>query len=333
MGDKYRALLAHRLCRDTAFDEGRMCFTRPDQRRRGERASCRGLLGMLRRAFPMTEHGANDCPRCQQNAAGRSGTSRQLSAAALAGVDANMLLRARASLTPSKRRVRRGQFVPLSGGAAPHAVATPQHRCRGASSIDHGTAVDRDVSGLVRGGAIGPATDPCAIALMYHVRSLLGWKPLATQVPVYSPTLGLATAIDMLCTDAATETELYLVEVKATRVRGASPELLDRCYCTSVSTAGPSPLLRQLNMSRRLQHQLQLWTMAYMLRHDLGIVVDRAIVMRTGPGAVVDYELDPLLLQLEPELVDRLKDVGQRFGAELGSRARSGSKRTRETEA
>lgn len=301
MASAVDALLRHALSVNTRFDEGQRRFLHAGK-------SCGGLLPALALAFPMLrEHGPAHCPRCRAAAAAPAAATGQ------AAVTSRAAVRARAAMTPSAKRRRKGQFVPVrGGGGAPADVLAlasmqaggraGQFWCRGATDAAHGTLVDGNVAAYVAGGDASALTDPCARTLIAHIVDTLGWLPVAAQVPVYSPTLRLATAVDLVCTDAVTRRRLYLVEIKATRTQSATPELLDACYKASASRV--SPALPDLPMSRYMQHQLQLWAMHRMLTADAGLRVDAAVVLRVGPGFVATYPLNPALLAADAKLAN-----------------------------
>lgn len=272
MAHHVAAVRAHALSRDVTLQRrGRYGAAFVDG---GTGQTLRGLLPVLARAFPCPDHGPADCPACRPSA------KRRATPAAT-------------GIVPSKRRIRRGHFVP---------VHTPDTltRCCGASSMAHGSVVDADMQRWVRGE---PLRDQCAGTLAAYIEGVCGWRPVAAQVPVRAPSLGprVCTAIDLVCTDAATGTQFIVVEVKATRGRTDRPDAdIDACYRCSVET------VRTLPMSRYMQHQLQLWAMVHALHHDYGMRVDAAVVLRTSPGRVMAYPLMPSLQPASGALVRRV---------------------------
>lgn len=235
--------------------------------------ACRGLTKLLARAFPVPRHDGDSCKRC--------------------------------SLPPPKSfrtKRERGWLATVGGGNTV--------KCRGTTARAHGIIVDEQVTEFVNTGSIRPGTvDPCTLSLLAHLRERK-WVPIATQVPIYSEDLGgFATAIDLLCTDKATRSQLILVEVKSTRLRGR-PELLDECYRTSVGKAtGP---LRGLPLSRYAQHQLQLWCMWYAVERECDVKLDQSVVLRTSPSAVDCYPLNGWFGDRERALVRRLHGTSAR---------------------
>ncbi len=238
-------------------------------------SACRGLTKLLASAFPVPKHDGTTCKRCSLPAARAFRTKRE-----------------RSWLAPVNR-------------------SAPVVKCRGRGDRAHGIVVDEQIAEFVRTGTIKAGTaDPCALSLLAYLRDKK-WLPIATQVPVYSEHLGgFATAIDLLCTDAATRTELIMVEVKSTRLRGR-PELLDQCYRTSVGTA--TGTLRGLPLSRYTQHQLQLWCMRYAVERECGVSLDAAVVLRTSPNAVDCYPLNSWFDGRERALVRRFHGTSRRF--------------------
>lgn len=276
------ALLRHELSQTTSFDKERQRFVRGV-------GTCPGLLPVLARAFRFRDHGPGDCPRCLGGATSKRATLGE---------------RARAAVTPTAKRRRRGQFVPISPSDVPSEVLGARAGlfwCRGATDADHGSMIDDNVTNYLSQGPVA-LTDPCARALMQHVTETLGWLPVASQVPLYSPSLRVATAIDLVCTDRATRRRLYLLEIKATRTRSASPELLDACYKATAAAATPVCKTLDLPSSRYMQHQLQLWAMHHMVTTDCGLAVDEAVVIRVGPGFVAMYPLHAALVAADASL-------------------------------
>lgn len=290
-----KQLLRHNLCKTVKFRQSTKCFVR---RSSDTWQRCRGLLETLGKAFRLTEHTAGDCQRCQWLRR-KTRVSDGVRAAAFARA--------------SKRRQRQGHIVPISHG--PNGATAP-FACLGATGLEHGHIVDTDICRHVKTGR--PVRDPCARRLLDYVRDVLAWVPVAAQVPVFSPELGVATAIDLVCTDAATRTKLYLVEIKSTRQRAASRTMLDACYRVSAGVAGggkrsTDAWVRSLAMSQYMQHQLQLWAMTHVVQQEMGIAIDQAVVLRTTRNhGVYAYPLGPQLGQHADGLVARFTAVASR---------------------
>jgi len=155
---------------------------------------------------------------------------------------------------------------------------------------EHGHLVDRQLTGWANHGAVwleqhaGPGgIDPAVRAVIRHITERRGWIPVAAQVPLHLGFLHrTATAIDLLCTDARTRHEVVLLEIKCTARRQGRGE----CYRAHGKRGGPLK-------SQHGIHQLQLLAMDWCLRHDYGIVPDKALVLRADSveGRVLEYAL------------------------------------------
>lgn len=271
--------------RGTAFDAARGCFVRQGK------TVCSGLLPALDRAFPVPKHTESECKRCGGKVRGASQAS----------------LSARASLRASKKRKKRGDFIAIGPADAtddlPVSPYTPPQPCMGFTAMRHGQAIDSDIEMAVSVPNYVPA-DPCAAKLLHHICHTRKWIPVAAQLPMYSPSLGLATAIDLLCVDEATRRRLILVEVKSTWSRLGSPAQMDACYRTVAQGGRGTDVLPQ---SRYMQHQLQLWAMWYMLRADFGIEADESLVIRVGPTFLAEYPLNRRVCEREADILTRLR--------------------------
>ena len=253
----------------------RAMFRRRANQKSTTSIACRGLTKLLASAFPVPKHDGTSCTRCSLPAARAFRTKRE-----------------------------RSWVVPVRSNA-------PLVKCRGRGDRAHGIVVDEQIEEYVRTGTLQSGTaDPCTLSLLAYLRDK-GWAPIATQVPIYSEQLGgFATAIDLLCTDAETRSQLILVEVKSTRLRG-KPALLDECYRTSVGKA--TGALRGLPLSRYTQHQVQLWCMRYTVERECGVKLDASVVLRTSPHAVDCYPLNSWFDGRERALVRRFHGTSRRF--------------------
>ena len=310
---KLRALREHPNSCRVQYVAKRKCFVRTRtsvevaaQMAAGKHAPppterCRGLTRVLERAFPVAEH--DTCPRCdpEARASARKQSERKRTLLGYVASD----------LQPMGKKKRKHFVAVSSGGSSGNTNNTNNtNMCRRTiSNMAHGSGVDLDVEKYVRAGKFTPSADICSVSLMVYLKTTLGWQPIATQVPIYSPSLGIATAIDLLCTDVETHTKLFLVEVKATRARGTAASVA-ACYTTSANTAVGN--LRGLPMSRYSSHQLQLWAMAYTLRAECAVTLDGAAVLRTSPARVYHYPLSPWFDGRERALVKRLAAVAAR---------------------
>ncbi len=178
-------------------------------------------------------------------------------------------------------------------------IATTRRVCEGGRDArEHGRAVDAAVTRFVREPASLRSADPCAVTLLMHVCNTLHLTPIATQVPVYSPRLRLATAIDLVAIDGAGH--LFIIEIKASRMHGARspPDVLHACY-TYEAPRKRSKSLPHIPLSVYWQHQLQLWAMATTVRDEHGLALGGALVLRTTPTHAFEYWLDESLFDTE----------------------------------
>ena len=322
---KLEQLHAHDLCVGTKFDVavGAFTFRSPRSGHGKKETRQKGLLNALNRAFPMAEHGPDDCPHCR------------LMRRSHPKIRTALVQAAKAELRPTLKRRQSGLMIPLvvdvvdvvvddddvdDDGLAETAMKLPA-KCTAVDDIQHGICIDEDMQRFLE---TGPQTviDACSMSLLDYIHGRLKWRPVAAQVAMTSPSLHLATAMDLLCIDQATETQLYLVEVKSTRCRQGTPTSLDACYRRSINTAGNTGFLANLDMSRYKQHQLQLWAMTYVLDHDMGIQLDGATVLRTGPGGISAYPLDKTVVKDAQQLANRVRETVDKSYRQLGQRRR-----------
>lgn len=283
--------LLRRKASDVSFDVARVCFVRSNG------TTCKGLLPVLARAFPLENHSDDGCPRCgtpKKTVSQASKTAKNAGYAARTGQFA------------SKKRKKSGHFIAIPASECaddlPVSPYVPPKKCLGFTAMMHGTAIDRDIVESIRLAEYRPM-DPCSAKLLHFIRSVRGWIPVAAQLPIQVRTLGVATAIDLLCTDAATKTKLILVEIKSTWSHAGTPALIDACYRHSTERT-----VANLPLSRYLQNQLQLWAMEYALRQEYGIAVHQAVVIRVGPTFVAEYPLNNRLRACEVHLLAKIRD-------------------------
>lgn len=194
-------------------------------------------------------------------------------------------------------RKRPHDIVPLTGKRPrPSPFA-----CLGGQATGHGSHVDAAIGQYVASGGVIAAmdsTDPCAINVGV-VLARYKWVPVAAQVPLRCPRLGtVVTAIDLLCTDAATHTDLILVEIKATRRRRNA----HLCY---VYEENGGPVFNgTIPRTAYAHHQLQLLAMHDALQHYVHEVPTRSVVLRTGPTLTDCYDLHPDLLRRSATILD-----------------------------
>jgi len=155
--------------------------------------------------------------------------------------------------------------------------------CGGLSPIQHGQLVDGQVRSFVsrkrRAGL-----DPCTQRFVRALRRK-GWIPIKAQLPIFSERARVATAIDLLCVDLATD-KLILVELKVTNHE--TPVAYERRVQGKRPIAATMPKVPNSYLNHDL---LQLASMTTILAEEYGIHVGKAILMRVGHGAVWLYSL------------------------------------------
>jgi hypothetical protein len=238
--------------------------------------------------------------------------------------------------TQVRRRARAGgarNVLPahlIRSVSSPHFSLRPEPRtaetCGGRhlSDMQHGQRVDEQLAYAVAHGTrafnahYGDTRDPCVLNLLVYLRQELRWEPLTCQLNLCVRSLGgFCTAIDLLCTDAATRTHLHVVEVKATRHGEHSQSHYERV------TGYGAGALRQLPLSYYAQHQLQLWAMVHGVERDAHVVVDKAVVLRTSPSRVTCYPLNAYFRQQANALERVFKGAAQRAIVRRGRRSRA----------
>lgn len=153
------------------------------------------------------------------------------------------------------------------------ALACPRAAC--VSPRAHGLRVDRELASVLLTRSLRFAdADACTQRLAQHIAYAERLRVVAAQVPLYMPALGAATAIDLVCTDAATRRQLVVVELKTASAADAE------CY----ERAGRA--------SAYWRDQMQLWAMYHALTVDARVTVDRALVIRGNAQGVRTYALD-----------------------------------------
>jgi len=174
----------------------------------------------------------------------------------------------------------------------------------------HGMLVDQQLKCMVQYGYDmlrhrDVLLDPCVATLRdyLHANQL---SLVASQVPLYSSELDVATAFDVMCTDRATRTQLHLLEVKATTI-GRSDN--DRHY-VRVRGRLHSSAARGTPLSFYVEHQLQLGVMDYMIRETLGVSPDSSRVLRVSQDCVCAYALTPWFNEKAKKLLPTIKRRG-----------------------
>jgi len=173
--------------------------------------------------------------------------------------------------------------------------------------VDVGKLVDEQITHWTRHGAESAqrhvwstgkrGLHEATKTLIRHVTEEKRWVPVAAQVPLLMPSVAprVATAVDLLCTDAATRKKLFLVEIKTTQER--QPGAADACYRAAplapARVRGDAQKMAQhVPRSQYATHQGQLWCMDLALRSDFNVTPDASYVFRTRPGKIDEYPLD-----------------------------------------
>lgn len=192
----------------------------------------------------------------------------------------------------------------------------------------HGIAVDYQLEVYVQHGREGlfarcGAVDPCVGTLLEHFDAR-GWAIVATQVPVYSAELDLATAIDILATDRATRTKLYLVEVKATR-RGD----VERSNAQYERLRGRlrRTTLQGMPLSYYSRHNVQVFCMKHIVYTHSHVAFDDECIARVSPGTVRTYALHAYFQSQAAKIV---RAIALKTGR-IKARRLAGAKRKRTT--
>jgi len=161
-----------------------------------------------------------------------------------------------------------------------------------ASPMEHGRTIDRQLTKYANVGARqfveqDNNIDPCVRQLLHYIERVKQWRIVACQLPLHSTSMRYATAIDIVCTDYATSSEVHVIEVKSTcsHVHAYEPAYI---HSNTVVRRGATTGMPR---SRYAQHQLQLWAMTDVLEHECGLTVTSASVVRTCPRCVVVYPL------------------------------------------
>jgi len=162
----------------------------------------------------------------------------------------------------------------------------------------HGVWVDESIKVYVAGGSktlIAFSSDvgiePCAATLLDFIAAS-GYRIVACQVPIYSTVMGVATSIDIICTDVATSTEFYIFEVKSTAV--VSKEAVERGDAAFEQLRGrlKSTTLRGMILSQYGASQVQAWTQMSIVKEITSMTPTGVSVLRVSPGIVREYPLN-----------------------------------------
>jgi hypothetical protein len=166
-------------------------------------------------------------------------------------------------------------------------------KCLACNDRVHGTLVDTQLKIYTKRGWLGlckelgsaQKVDPCVATLLDYLSHEMHMRPIASQMPIYSAEMDVATALDLLVTDDETLSKLHLIEVKSS-VRNTSDNY-ERLRGRLARTT-----LRGTPLSYYSRHQVQLWTMQQMLA-EMRVPIASASVMRVSPGFVFQYPLNP----------------------------------------
>jgi len=173
----------------------------------------------------------------------------------------------------------RSYVKPRVNTSASEAQLAHRSRKRGA---DFGTMIHRQVERYVKShGKKCTRLNQYTRAVLQAI-AMLKLQPAAAEVPLVSTDNQLATAIDVLCTDAQTKTKCVVVELKT----GYTGEA--HTAATDVMEHAP---LHKVNNSPFNQHQLQVAGMYHLLRTRYGVTPDASYVMRVNRDGVSVHRL------------------------------------------
>jgi len=164
----------------------------------------------------------------------------------------------------------------------------PELAREGAAKV-HGIVVDEQLTAYIGGGrralfAHG-VVDPC-VGTLLEFFDRRGWALVASQVPLMSASMNVATACDLLATDRATRRALHLIEIKTAFAQDDTLHNYEerRGYLTRSD-------LRGMPLSFYARHQTQLCCMRHAALESSGVEFDSALLVRVSPGVVRAYEL------------------------------------------
>lgn len=173
-------------------------------------------------------------------------------------------------------------------------------------AVRHGKLVDQQLTYIVKNGmllvrATDMLVDPCAATLRDYFADS-GLAMIASQVPLYSADLDVATALDVLCTDVATRSELHLCEIKSTTGDAGADDDYTRVRGRLRATAA-----RGTPLSFYVGHQLQLGVMHEMIAATLGRPPTTSRLLRVSPNCVSVYRLTPWFAAKSQQLLPVIK--------------------------
>lgn len=192
-----------------------------------------------------------------------------------------------------------------------------------AYNMRHGILVDEQITlcvergstgmfGMLGSGVMRGGLDPCTATMLDYLRDK-GLVAIASQVPLFSVAMGVATRIDIFATDIATRTELHLIEQKVTTA--ATPEAVKRgdVLYEKPRARLKRSALRGFPLSPYTSHQLQLFAMVEMINEFTGAPPTTACVLRVSPGVVRRYALNEYYKSRAVKIIGSIsKSTGQK---------------------
>ncbi len=150
--------------------------------------------------------------------------------------------------------------------------------------------------------------DPCVGTLLEQFDEN-GWSIVGSQLPLYSPSMDVATACDLVAATRPSTArsrpradETILIEVKASMRTDTSSDVnYERVRGRNTGTA-----LRGVLQSYASRHQFQLLCTNLMVNEKCGFKFDHCCVMRASPGVVRTYDLHPWFVAKLPKVVDAI---------------------------
>jgi len=270
------------------FDHARKCFVDANDKRK------RGLTHILQQLIPIAGDTDEQPLQRRKRSRARHGKNDPV-------------------LTPSIERFSGSTMARCStcAEALQHARTQPETSERLRNESDdkaHGVLVDYQLTVYAArgGGRKGlfrrcEKVDPCVGTLLEQLDKK-GWTIVATQLPLYSSAMDCATACDLICTDRASRTELFSVEVKSLlRYSLTSDHNYERIRGRNKNTA-----LRGLPQSYAARHQGQLLCTNHMVQQKFNFNFTHSCVMRVSPGIVRTYDLHPWFVGKLPKFIDAI---------------------------
>jgi len=145
--------------------------------------------------------------------------------------------------------------------------------------------------------------DPCVGTLLEKLDSV-GWSVVGAQIPLYSPSMDVCTACDLVCVnrDVLNDPNVFQVEVKASMSTSVQSDVnYERARGRNKNTA-----LRGVLQSYVSRHQFQALCTAHMVDEKLPFSFHKSCVMRVSPGVVRTYDLHPWYTAKLPKIIDAI---------------------------